>query len=162
MADWTYRRVPNPIARGLAVASAAAVGLFGLHVGGWGFLDRLDTGLIGAAFIMGFPVAILVTFHIGAPILRALHRRGSLDRGRVLGVGALAYGGIALLWMLWLVPGPPEPFASQLAETPEPWRTLAAGLYLFFFTPVAFALYGALAAGAGWVAAFGRAARATA
>ncbi|MEL6219136.1 MAG: hypothetical protein AAFR79_11825 [Pseudomonadota bacterium] len=150
---WTFRRVPNALARGLAAASVVSVGLFGLHIGGWGLTDRLGWDLMGAAFLAGLPVAFLFTFLIAAPLLRAIARE-RLSRVRTVRLGALGYGGIVFLWMALVRPGPPpvlEPLTLEAGWTGD--AVLLA--YRQVFTPAAFALYGGLAAAAGWWAAFG-------
>jgi hypothetical protein len=145
--------VPNRVARGLAVAAAAAVAFFVAHVGGWGLLDRLTPGVALSGFAVGLPVALILCFLLAAPALRAMARRGCLRRARAVGLGALAYGGIVFLWMAALRPGPPEALERLLPGGEA--GTAATVLYRHVLTPAAFALYGAAAAALGWRAAFG-------
>lgn len=151
---WTFRRVPNRIALGLSVASAVSVGLFALHVGGWGLTGRLDWRLIGSAYLAGMPVAMLVTFFVGAPVLRAMHRAGTLSRQRAVLLGSIGYGGIVAVWMAALQPGPPPELAEAFARAGA-LSEIAGALYRHLFTPLAFAAYGAAAGAAGWQVSFG-------
>ncbi len=159
---WTFRRVPNRVARGLTLAAIAAVLLFILHVGGWGTLGRLHSSLFGPALLVGLPIAFLVAFFLAAPALRALARAGRLTRGRAVGLGALVYGAIAALWQMVFAAGPPELWVGWLLS--EGWGPGAvealAIAYRHVATPLAFAGYGAVAAGIGWLGAFGLAPRA--
>ncbi len=154
---WTFRRVPGRVARGLAVASLAAVTLFLGHVGGWGALGRLHLSLIGSGLAVGLPVALAASFFLAAPALRALARQGRFTRRRTVMLGAAFYGGIVFLWQLLVQAGPPETWLGWMREAGagEGLVTAFALLYRHLLTPAAFALYGALAALAGWAAAFG-------
>ncbi|MEM9145246.1 MAG: hypothetical protein AAGC57_03545 [Pseudomonadota bacterium] len=154
--EWTWRQIPWRIARGLTVASAAAVALFALHVGGWGLTARLAWDLFGSAFLIGLPVAMLVSFLAGAPALRAMLARGRLRRGVAVRLGALAYGGIAFLWMAALRPGPPAFLDPTQVPEPSVLAELAVHAYRHVLTPLVFALYGAASGWLGWHAAFGR------
>lgn len=167
---WTFRRVPNRIARGLLAASLVAVGLFALHVGGFGLLERMSLRLVGSAYLVGLPVALVFAFFVAAPLLRLRLRRGGLTRGAVVGLGAVCYGGIVLLWMAALRAGPPDELMAALFGAPETlgqrpaaWESAGAEAfrwaYRLVLTPAAFALYGAIAGAAGWLAAFGPARR---
>ncbi len=163
---WTFRRVPNRIARGLFAACLVAVGLFGLHVGGYGLLERMSLRLLGAAYLVGMPFAMIATFFVAAPLLRFRMRRKGLGRGETVALGALFYGGIVLVWMAVLRVGPPDEVMAALFGAPETlgrrppaWDGAVAEVfawaYRLVFTPAAFALYGAAAGAAGWLAAFG-------
>ena len=152
------RRIPNRIARGLFVASVAAVGFFVLHVGGWGLMGRLSLALAIWGFAVGLPVALFLSFLLAAPALRAMARAGALRRARAIWLGAATYGGIVFIWMALLRAGPPDAAAAWLAAAGlagTDAEVLLTALYRHALSPLAFALYGAGAAALGWAAAFG-------
>lgn len=155
---WTLRRVPNRIARGLVAAAAVAVLCFAFHLTGWGLLPgRLTGDVLLAALAAGMPVALAVAFLLAAPLLRLVARPAPLGPRPVIRLGAAVYGLLAFLWMAALAPGPPEAVraALGLGSCAGPACEAAVLLYRHALTPLAFALYGGLAAGAGWLAAFG-------
>ncbi|MGF1445471.1 MAG: hypothetical protein ACFBRM_04650 [Pikeienuella sp.] len=156
---WTFRRVPNRIALGLSVACLAAVLFFIMHVGAWGFFERLHPSLFGPGLLIGMPVALLVAFFLAAPALRQLARADRLTRARTAWLGALFYGGVVFLWQLVFQAGPPQSVTAWMIQRGwgEGLQVAVVFCYRHLATPTAFALYGAVAAWIGWFAAFGRA-----
>ena len=155
--EWTFRRLPWPIARGGLVAAVTAVTCLVLHIGGWDVSEPGWPVEWLPVYAVGLPVALTVEAVLIAPLLRRLALKGRLTRRHAMRLGAVSFGLLTLAWMVLLDVGPPgevERWVQGRAEAA--WAVDAVRLaYNAVLTPLAFAVYGAVSAWAGWRAAFG-------
>ncbi|MEM1346329.1 MAG: hypothetical protein AAGI34_17335, partial [Pseudomonadota bacterium] len=138
--EWTFRRLPTPIARGGLVAGVVAVLCTLLHIGAWDVRERGWPWHWGPAFVLSLAVALMFLIVVVAPVLRARARSGALERAQVLRMGAALFALVTALWMAALDVGPPSAALAWIDSAPAWVILLARWAYNLVLTPAAFAL----------------------